>query len=196
MSPLHKLLRVGLGFWLTIISTTGCTSTKIPLRSDEEMVADFQRHKPESIALMKQCASEPVTDRGSTSYAVELFLHCKNEIKGKDAHEMANYMSSLNLQYVAQKITEPERPSRQFKGTPYLFMVQQIIYDDYDTIVEEKGYIFSSIPIETNVIAQGSLTQFEQGLNTKGRKDLSEIWKFKQIEPNWYLYYRYFFRAH
>ena len=160
------------------------------------MVADFQRHKPESIALMKQCASEPITDRGARNYAIELFLHCNSKLKGKDAHEMANYMGSLNLQYVAQKFTEPERPSKQFKGIPYLFMVQQSIYDEYDTMVEEKGYIFSSIPIEKNVIAKGSLTQFEQGLDTKGRKDLSEIWKFKQIEPNWYLYYRHFFRAH
>jgi hypothetical protein len=199
MKPTN-FFKFALGGLLTMMFTNGCSrsinyllyhSDRIPLRSDEEMVADFQRHKPESIALMKQCASEPVTDRGARNYAVELFLHCKNEGKS------ANYMSSLNLQHVAQKITEPERPSRQFKGTPYLFMVQQIIYDDYedmDTIVEEKGYIFSSIPIETNVLTTGSLSQFEKGLSTQGLKNLSEIWRFKQIEPNWYLYYRHFFR--
>jgi hypothetical protein len=193
---LNNFFRVGLGFWLTIIATTACTSTRIPLRSDEQMVADFQRHKPESIALMKQCASEPVSGRGSRNYAIELFLHCKNEMKGKDVHERANYMGSLHLEYVAQKFTEPERPSKQFKGVPYLFMVQQVIYDDYDTIVEEKGYIFSASPIETNVLTTGSLSQFQQKLDNRDLKDMSEIWKFKQIELNWYLYYRHFFRAH
>jgi hypothetical protein len=188
--------RVSLGLWLTIIAATACTSTRLPLRSDEQIVATFQRHKPESIALMKQCESEPVSDRGAINYTIELFLHCKNEMQGKDSHEKANYMSSLNLEYVAQKFTEPERPSRQFKGVPYLFMVQQFIYDDYDTIVVEKGYIFSASPIEINVIAKGYLSQFEQGFDTRGRKNMSEIWKFKQIEPNWYLYYRHFFRAH
>jgi hypothetical protein len=193
---LSNFVRVGLGFWLTIIATTGCSSTRLPLRSDEEMVADFQRHKPESIALMKECESQSVTDRGGINYAIELFLHCKSKVKGTDTHEMANYLGSLNLQYVAQKFTEPERPSRQFKGVPYLFVVQQLIYDDYDTMVEEKGYIFSAIPIETNVLATGSLSQFEQGLDIRGRTDMSEIWRFKQIEPNWYLYYRHFFRPH
>jgi hypothetical protein len=194
---LSNFFRVGLGFWLTIICITSCAAeTRIPLKSDEQMVADFQRHKPESIALMKQCASEPVSDRGSRNYGVELFLHCNSKVKGKDAQEMANYMGSLNLEYVAQKFTEPERPSRQFKGVPYLFMVQQVIYDDYDTIVEEKGYIFSASPIETNVLTTGSLSQFEQKPDTRGRKDMSETWRFKQIEPNWYLYYRHFFRAH
>jgi hypothetical protein len=198
LMKLNNLLRVGLGSWLIIIATIGCSSTKIPLRSDEEMVADFRRHKPESIALMKQCASssQPIIERGSTILAVELFLHCKSKIEGKDSHEMANYMGSLNLQYVAQKFTKPERPSKQFKGTSYLFVVQQNIYYEHDTTVEEKGYIFSAIPIEKNVITKGSLTEFELGLNTWGRKDLSEIWKLKQIEPNWYLYYRHFFRAH
>jgi hypothetical protein len=192
---------------MLMMSTSGCSSRGIkyllfhadrrPLRSDERMVADFQRHKPESIALMKQCASEPVTNRSGTNYAIELFLHCNSKVKGKDAQEMANYLDSLNLQYVAQKFTEPEHPSRQFKGVPYLFMVQQTIYDDDDTMVEEKGYIFSTIPIETNVLTTGSLSQFEQGLDiSRGRKDLSEIWRFKQIEPNWYLYYRNFFRPH
>ncbi len=190
---------------LIMMSTNGCSrsinyllfhSDRIPLRSDEQMVADFQRHKPESIALMKQCESEQITDKSGTNYAVELFLHCNSKVKGKDAHEMANYMSSLNLQYVAKKFTEPEHPSRQFKGVPYLFMVQQSIYDEYDTIVEEKGYIFSASPIETNVLTTGSLSQFEQVLDIRGRKDMSEIWRFKQIEPNWYLYYRNFFRAH
>jgi hypothetical protein len=194
---LHDFFRVGLGFWLAIICITSCASeTRIPLKSDEQMVADFQRHKPESIALMKQCASEPVSGGGSTNYTIESFLHCNSNVKGKDAHEMANYMGSLNLQYVARKFTEPEHPSRQFKGVPYLFMVQQVIYDDYDTMVEEKGYIFSASPIETNVLTTGSLSQFEQKLDPRGRKDMSEIWRFKQIEPNWYLYYRHFFRAH
>jgi hypothetical protein len=193
---LNSFMGVSLGFWLTIIATTGCSSTRLPLRSDEEMVADFRRHKPESIALMKQCESQSVTDRGGRNYGVELFLHCKSKVKGADAHEMANYLENLNLQYVAQKFTEPERPSRQFKGVPYLFVVQQLIYDDYDTMVEEKGYIFSAIPIETNVLTTGSLSQFEQVLDIRGRTDMSEIWRFKQIEPNWYLYYRHFFRPH
>jgi hypothetical protein len=205
MKP-NNFFKFALGCLLITISTNGCSSRginyllfhsdRIPLRSDEQMVADFQRHKPESIALMKQCASEPVTNRGGTNYAIELFLHCNSKTKGKDAHEMANYMASLNLQNVSQKFTEPERPSKQFKGVPYLFMVQQIIYDDYDTMVEEKGYIFSAIPIETNVLTTGSLSQFERGLDIRGRKDMSEIWRFKQIEPNWYLYYRHFFRPH
>jgi hypothetical protein len=186
---------------LIMISTNGCSRTinhsdRIPLRSDEQMVADFQRHKPESIALMKQCASEPVSGRGVTNYTIELFLHCNSKVKGKDAQEMANYMGTLNLQHVSQKVTEPEHPSRQFKGIPYLFMVQQVIYDDYDTIVEEKGYIFSASPIETNVLPTGSLSQFEQKLDPRGLEDMSEIWRFKQIQPNWYLYYRHFFRAH
>jgi hypothetical protein len=202
MKP-NNFLKFALGYLLTIMSTNGCErsisyrlfhSDRIPLRSDEQMVADFQRHKPESIALMKQCASEPVTGRGGANYGVEFFLHCNSQVKGKDAHEMANYMGSLNLQYVAQKSTEPERPSKQFKGVPYLFMVQQHIYDEYDTMIEEKGYIFSALPIEINVLTTGSLSQFEKVLDTSGRKDV-EIWRFKQIEPNWYLYYRYFFQG-
>ncbi len=190
---------LGLSFWLTIIFTTACNSSRVALQSDQQIIANFQRHKPESIALMKQCESESVTDRSSVNFTVELFFHCNSKIEGKDSHELANYLDSLNLEYIAQKFTSPEYPSKQFKGTPYLFVVDQVIYDDYDTIVEEKGYIFSDASLhgglEPNEIVTGSLSQFEQGLDTRGRKDRSEIWKFKQIEPNWYLYYRHFFRA-
>ncbi len=191
---------LALSFWLTIIFTTACNSSRVALQSDRQIIANFQRHKSESIALMKQCESESVTNRSSVNFTVELFFHCNSKIEGKDSHDLANYMRSLNLEYIAQKFTAPEHPSKQFKGTPYLFVVDQVIYDDYDTIVEEKGYIFSDAPpqggLEPNSIATGSLSQFEQGLDTRGRKDRSEIWKFKQIEPNWYLYYRHFFRAH
>jgi hypothetical protein len=77
-----------------------------------------------------------------------------------------------------------------------LFHSDRTIYDEYDTMVEEKGYIFSASSIETNVLTTGSLSQFEQKLDPRGLKDMSEIWRFKQIEPHWYLYYRHFFRAH
>ncbi len=58
--------------------------------------------------------------------------------------------------------------------------------------VEEKGYVFSEIPINKNLIEPGSLDRLA-GTELFEKRSIREEWRFKQIEPNWYLYYRQYF---
>jgi hypothetical protein len=80
----------------------------------------------------------------------------------------------------------------EFKGSRVLFIINYYIDDRADTFVEEKGYMFSDVPITSNLVKEGSLDQFV-GKEMFIRRGSKKVWKYKQIEPNWYIYYRQYF---
>lgn len=48
---------------------------------------------------------------------------------------------------------------------------------------------FSETPIKDKLIEKGSLDRLI-GTELFKKQGLKEEWRFKQIEPNWYIYYR------
>jgi hypothetical protein len=82
--------------------------------------------------------------------------------------------------------------STEFKGSRVLFITDQYTDDYANTLVEEKGYIFSAAPITQDLIKEGLLDQFT-GKELFEKRGSNEKWRYRQIEPNWYIYYRQYF---
>ena len=81
-----------------------------------------------------------------------------------------------------------------FRGSPILFKVDEVETPGVAVFVEEKGYVFSETPIKNDLLEQVSLDRLA---NTElfEKRSIREEWRFKQIEPNWYLYYRQYYAA-
>ena len=86
-------------------------------------------------------------------------------------------------------------PSEELKPNSFLFVTDRYIDNVMSTYVDEKGYVFSPDSIDRDVIQSASLDQFRDKKLIE-RRSISEEWKFRQIEPNWYLYYRQYYHEY
>jgi hypothetical protein len=166
---------------LTVLSILGfltsCSPPRPDFQSDEQMKLNFQNHKDSFIKLLDICNRQE--GKGSIPYSYQNFLDCEidlkqlNQVKIKEVDKK----SSLDI-------------SSEFKGIPLLFITDRYLDDSSNTYFEEKGYIFSKEPLNVqHVIKDGSLSQFE-GEKLIIKNTQSEGWRFKEIEPGWYIYYR------
>ena len=150
-----------------------CSQPRLAFQSDEQIKNNFQSHKVELLTLIEKCRSERES-QGFKRNIRESFRICKKIDQKK--------LQNLNIQELAT----------EFKGSRVLFIVNHYIDDRVNTFVEEKGYMFSDVPITSNLVKEGSLDQFV-GKEMFIKRGSKEAWKYKQIEPNWYIYYRQYF---
>lgn len=165
-----------------ILVMTACSPRRPSFQSDEQIKTNFQSHKAELLMLMQKCKSEKKS-QGGKRYVRDAFSICKvNQAQ----------LKKLSLEEIAVEFIWTKTFSKEFKGSRILFITNQYVDDPADTFVEEKGYMFSATPITKDLIREGSLDQL-LGKDLFERKGRKEIWKYKQIEPNWYIYYRQYF---
>jgi hypothetical protein len=60
------------------------------------------------------------------------------------------------------------------------------------TLVYEKGYAYTNKRTAGNLIKAPTLDDFPSAKIIE--KADPETWLYREIEPNWYVYYRYFYR--
>ncbi len=170
---LQKYFQMALNFLLVILFISACSPPRSKFYSDEQMKNNLTKYKTELVPLIGKCRSEKES-QGFKRHIRESFRICKKVDQKK--------LQNLNIQELAT----------EFKGSRVLFIMNHYIDDRVDTFVEEKGYMFSDVPIKNNLIKEGSLDQFV-GKEMFVRRGSKEVWKYKQIEPNWYIYYRQYF---
>jgi hypothetical protein len=176
-----KVFQMALKLLLIMILTTACSPPRPKFQSDEQIKISFQRHKIELIALRKKCELKR-EKQAMKKYIDDFFTVCNvNKIQ----------LKNLNLEEVALEYKEVKTSLKKNNDSRILFVSNQYIDNPVDTFVEEKGYMFSAVPIANNLIEKDSLDKFN-GVRLLERKK-SEIWKYKEIEPNWYIYYRQYF---
>ncbi len=179
---LQKVLQTTLKLLSIIFFITSCGRPRPVFQSDEQIKKIFQSHKAELLTLMQKCKSEKKS-QGGKRYVRDAFGICKvNQAK----------LNSLSLEEIAVEFIGFKTFSEEFKGSRILFVTNQYVDDPVNTFVEEKGYMFSTTPIIKDVVKEGSLDQLI-GKDLFERKGRKEVWKYKQIEPNWYIYYRQHF---
>ncbi len=179
---LQKAFQIALYFSLVVLFITACSPPRQTFKSDEQIKDNFQTQKAELPPLIKQCKFEEKS-QGLKRYTTESFSTCK--VKSAQ-------LRTLNIEEVSLEFIGLRTSSKEFKGSRILFVVNHYIDDRVDTFVEEKGYMFSDVPIKNNLIKEGPLDQFV-GKELFLKRGSNEIWKYKQIEPNWYIYYRQYF---
>ena len=170
---LQKSFQMALSFLLAISFISSCSPSRSKFYSDELMKTDLIKYKTELVPLIEKCRSERES-QGFKRNIRESFRICKKTDQKK--------LQNLNVQELAT----------EFKGSRVLFIVNHYIDDRVNTFVEEKGYMFSDVPITSNLVKEGSLDQFV-GKEMFVKRGSKEAWKYKQIEPNWYIYYRQYF---
>ncbi len=160
-----------------ILIMTACSPHRPIFQSDEQIATRFKKNKIELLTLMQKC------NPGQLKKNIqETFNICKID---------QSQLESLDLEEIAKELSGERTTAKEFNGSRFLFVTDQYIDEYADTFVKEKGYIFSATPITKNLVKEGSLDEFN-GTRLLERKK-SEIWKYKQIEPSWYIYYRQYF---
>lgn len=208
---LHKIFQIGLWLSLVTASLTGCHPTSIssqaveaskagtqqttqptvPLQdkprptfqSDEQLKANFQQHKAQMLTLMQQCKSEQQSQVEIKLEITQPFSKC---VVGEPQ------LKSVNLKEIAVEFRRRQPLPGDFQGGRVSFMTDYYKNDPVETFVEEKGYLYSPTPLQQDVLQAGSLDQFA-GQDLFVRQGRKEVWRYKQIEPNWYLYYRQYY---
>ena len=179
------LVKVIPGFLLLLLSTS-CSPPQTAFNSDEKNLLNFKNNKSEIFSIMEKCY--PKKNKSyDKSYTWSPFYLCKIS---------SSQLQKSNILEVSEKknIRTYNSPSQYVKNNSFLFVTDQYIDDTLGTYVDEKGYIFSPTPINHDLIKEGSLDQF-RNKELKKQDSTAERWKFKQIEPNWYLYYRQFYQT-
>ncbi len=178
----QKAFQMALKLLSIMFFIAACSMPRPTFQSDEQIKTNFQSHKAELLMLMQKCKSEKKS-QGGKRYVRDAFSICKvNQAQ----------LKKLSLEEIAVEFIWTKTFSKEFKGSRILFITNQYVDDPADTFVEEKGYMFSATPITKDLIREGSLDQL-LGKDLFERKGRKEIWKYKQIEPNWYIYYRQHF---
>ncbi len=165
----------------------GCGIVKLSgLTSDDKIVESFQKNKSVINSIIKECKSLKETELGSSKENTgESFNSCKIALK---------VLKEANVQGVEQGYAKSLSNSNFFQGSPILFKVDEVETLGVDVFIEEKGYVFSETPIKNDLLEQVSLDRLA---NTElfEKRSIREEWRFKQIEPTWYLYYRQYYAA-
>jgi hypothetical protein len=199
---LHNVFQIVLGLSLITASLTGCqllskvvqgqfvaqsllpwqNKSRPVFHTDEQLLSHFQAHKAEMIDLMQECKAQK-NSGGAKLDTAHPFISC--------ASDQAR-LKTLSVKEVAQEIQQRNAPPGEFEGSRMLLVTDYYKNDPGDTFIEEKGYVYSPTPIRRNVVKTGALDQFS-GQELIDKQKNREVWKYKQIAPNWYLYYRQFF---
>jgi hypothetical protein len=161
---------------------SGCIPSVL-FTSDREMLVNFNTNKVSIVAIMNKCKlqGEVKTLRIRSK---EFFSACELNLSD---------MKKINLKEVDKPSENPIPYSRTFSGFPILLVINHIKLEDYSgTLIKEKGYVFSEDLIKDELIEKRLLDEVTSTRLTKENK-INEQWRFKKIEPNWYLYYREYF---
>jgi hypothetical protein len=87
---------------------------------------------------------------------------------------------------------KPLNPESDFDGKRVLFLTDDYKNDRSDTFIEEKGLTYVDKPLPQEVIEDSSLDQFS-GQPLFEKRGVQEVWRYREIEPNWYIYYRQYY---
>ncbi len=178
---LYKVFQLILGLSLVTASLSGCRPTRPTFQSDEQLKANFQQQKAQMLTLMQKCKSEQQSQLLKRD-TQQSFSECVVN----DAQ-----LKSMNVKEIAVESRIKQLLLPDFQGNRVLFATDYYKDEWADTFVEEKGYLYAPTSLQQDVIQTGSLDQFASQYSIEKRKN--ETWRYKQIEPNWYLYYRQYY---
>jgi hypothetical protein len=190
---LHRIFQLVLQLSLVAMSLTGCNQilATSPLlqekprptfQSDEQLKTNFQKRKADMFTLMKKCQVE------QKSQALKRDI--RQPFSTCEADE--TLLKSISVKEIAEEFRRTQPLPSDFKGGRVLFVTDYYKNDPADTFVEEKGYMYSPTPLRQDVIENGTLDQFTGQLLFE-KRSRQEAWRYKQIAPNWYLYYRQYY---
>jgi hypothetical protein len=170
---------------LSLLLLSGCGIVKLSGFSlDEEMIRSFKESKQDITTIMNECKSRKDTQLlERKDLTKESFDNCKID---------PVTLKKINIKEVYRGYAKSMNTSYFFHGSPILFKIDEVESIGINVFVEEKGYIFSETPIKDNLLERGSLDRLF-GTELFKKRGIEEEWRFKQIEPNWYLYYRQYY---
>jgi hypothetical protein len=164
----------------------GCRFSSRPVfQSDEQLIESFEQNKPELFSLMKRCHATQ-SSQVIKNHIVESFSRCDVD---------KTVLESLRLKEVAEEFEsdrKPLNPESDFDGKRVLFLTDDYKNDRSDTFIEEKGLTYVDKPLPQEVIEDSSLDQFS-GQPLFEKRGVQEVWRYREIEPNWYIYYRQYY---
>jgi hypothetical protein len=169
---------------ILMILLVSCTSEKLRFKSDDQMKLNFQQNKISLLNLSEKCKNGSESQKEDI---IESFMICKID--------RAN-LEHIGIEQIAINVNAGIYPSKPvIRKNAILFVMNNQNDLPRDFFVEETGYLFSTVPpIEKDIVKDGSLDKFF-GTKLIPKLSMTEGWRFKNIEPNWYLYYRQYYRS-
>ncbi len=159
-----KYIRPGMTILCCAIVASSCTQNP-KLTSDKITLANFKSNRTKLNSLVSQCFK--FTTKKSNDNI------CSNE---------------------STKLAEIKVKEIRVRHQGELLFVFDRYVDKslVHTLVYEKGYAYTNKRTGGNLVKAPILDDFPDESITK--KDNTETWLYREIEPNWYAYYRYLYK--
>jgi hypothetical protein len=138
---------------------------KPKLTSDKITLDNFQAYRSNLDSLVSKCFSSTIVKKPTTKI-------CADESK----------LSAIKVKEI--NVRHPGE---------LLFVIDRHVDKSLThTLVYEKGYAYTNKRTAGNLVKAPTLDDFPNDKIVE--KSDPETWLYKEIEPNWYIYYRYFYR--
>lgn len=169
---------------ILLMLLSSCIPDKLTFKSDDQMKLNFQQNKINLLKLSEKCNNASESQKEDV---IESFMICKIDPVN---------LKNIGVEQIAINVNAGIYPSKPvIRKNAILFVTSNRTDLPRDFFVEETGYLFSPVPpIEKDIVKDGSLDRFF-GTKLIPKSSMTEGWKFKNIEQNWYLYYRQYYRS-
>jgi hypothetical protein len=196
ISRMPSCLSIFLVF-LSFLTSCGLTGEKFP--ADEKMLTQWKEEQAQLMALVKECQTTKNT------YWVDEFYSDSDEI---DNSSISNFdICKVALPETPEKAYQLKYMARDLDKTQILMVTEQSeskVGRLWSTsVLEEKGFLYTSqkdlAPLSSDTRPVGKLTIVEEPLDPlsgdyqltgeTAKNNNCEVWMFRPIDPNWYLFY-------
>jgi hypothetical protein len=173
---------------------TSCSPSPHFWDKDTEMIKQFSDIKNTLNKVIKECKALKPEKRGSmdptihnhydtcpipkevsTKYDIK-FIAIEQKLDAKRYEELKESMGKNFDPYQGRVLIATNYSKNAF----------------FDIHVREKGYLYSTTPLKKSNIVDTSLDPIVTAEYTTpdGPRNL-EVWRYRQIEPHWYIYFRF-----
>jgi hypothetical protein len=154
--------------WMIILccvfTISGCNQ-KPKLTSDKIILASFQSNRSKLTSLVTPCFSSSIVKKPTAKVCSDESTLAELKVK------------EINIRHPGE----------------LLFVVDRYVDKSLThTLVYEKGYAYTNKRTVGNLIKAPTLDDFPSAKIIE--KSDPETWLYREIEPNWYVYYRCFYR--
>ena len=176
---------------------TSC-SNQYSFEPDANLISKFSKSKAEILNIVKACKES--TSEGRAGKEITGFNHFENCLVPPEI------VTKYGVKFVSIELKRDPKGDAEFRKLlkddfePYqdrvLVTTNYVKEESFTVRIREKGYLYSPIPLKSSNITTESLDSLATNeYNPNNQPRNKEVWRYRQIEPNWYIYFHYISQA-
>jgi hypothetical protein len=179
-----------------IFFSTSC-SNEYFFEKDADLISKFNSSRTALSDQIKICRTSAEGKTGKEIAGFNHFDNCSISPKIADKY---------GVKFISIELKRDPKSDAEFKKLlkdnfePYqertLIATNYAKEENLTIRIREKGYLYSPLPLKSSNVVTESLDPLattEYNPNNQPRN--KEVWRYRQIEPNWYIYFHYISQA-